>query len=134
MLVDSSVWIDFLRANETAATRLLLNCLDHGDPVWIAPPILQEVLQGAESPQRFTKWERIFGELPMINDHHIRTLTLAAARLYASCRWQGVTPRSANDCLIAMYAVRSDMPLLHSDRDFLAIAAVEDRLRLLTTN
>jgi len=131
MLVDSSVWIDFLKAADTAETRSLLETLRRGDAVWTAPPILQEVLQGADTPQRFTKWDRILGELPMINELDVRALTRQAARLYASCRWKGLTPRSANDCLIATYAVRSDMPLLHSDRDFLAIARIERRLKLL---
>ena len=131
MLVDSSVWIDFLRGTDTAATRLLVNSLEYGDPVWIAPPILQEVLQGADTPQRFTKWERILGELPLLNEPDMRALTRAAARLYASCRWKGFKPRSANDCLIAMYAVRGQLPLLQSDRDFVAIAKIEHRLKLV---
>ncbi len=131
MLVDSSIWIDFLRGADTAATHLLLNSLNYGDPVWIAPPILQEVLQGADTLQRFTKWDRILGELPMVNEPDMRTLTRAAARLYANCRWQGITPRSANDCLIAMYAVRGQLPLLQSDGDFVAIAKVEHGLKLV---
>jgi predicted nucleic acid-binding protein len=131
MLVDSSVWIDFLRATETTETRLLVESMRGGDPVWTAPPILQEVLQGADTPQRFTKWDRILGELPLVNEPDMRALTRQAARLYATCRWKGITPRSANDCLIATYAIRSEMPLLHSDRDFVAIAKIEHRLKLL---
>jgi len=134
MLVDSSVWIDFLRATDTSETRLLLESMRRGDPVWTAPPILQEVLQGAESPQRFTKWDRILGELPMVNEPDMRALTRQTARLYAACRWKGITPRSANDCLIATYAIRSELPLLHSDRDFAAIAGIDKRLKLLAPN
>ena len=132
MLVDSSVWIDFLRGIDTAETRLLIDSMRHGDPVWMAPPILQEVLQGADTPQRFTKWDRTLGELPLIVDPDVRALTRQAARLYATCRWKGTTPRSANDCLIAAYAIRSEIPLLHSDRDFVAIAKIERRLKLLS--
>ena len=132
MLVDSSVWIDFLRGVDTAETRLLFDSMQHDDPVWTAPPILQEVLQGADTPQRFTKWDRVLGELPMVNDPDIRELTRQAARLYATCRWKGITPRSANDCLISTYAIRGEMPLLHSDRDFVAIARIEHRLKLLS--
>lgn len=131
MLVDSSVWIDFLRGTSTAETRLLLRSLERGGPVWTAPPILQEVLQGAESQQRFEKWDRTLGEMAMLTDPDVRSLVRTAAQLYARCRWHGVTPRSANDCLIAQYAVRGDMPLLHSDRDFISIARLEPRLKLL---
>lgn len=96
----------------------LKNALQQGEPVWLASPILQEVLQGADSATRFNKWDRILGELPMVQDNNIRDLTRETAQLYARCRWQAFTPRSSNDCLIAMYAVRFELPLLHRDRDF----------------
>lgn len=105
--------------------------MERGDPLWLVPPILQEVLQGADSPQRFDKWDRVLGELPMVEDSDLRSLTREAARLYAKCRWRAFTPRSANDCLIAAYAVRFELPLLHRDRDFEHIAKVEPRLKTL---
>jgi predicted nucleic acid-binding protein len=43
----------------------------------------------------------------------------------------GVTPRSANDCLIATHAILGGMPLLHRDRDFDLIAGVEPKLVLV---
>jgi hypothetical protein len=45
-----------------------------------------------------------------------------------------VTPRSANDRLIAMHAIISGIPLLHRDREFDLIANVEPKLRLVATN
>src|SRR2546430_12367618 len=59
MLVDSSVWISFLRGDTTAEVALLVKALERAEPVWLAPPILQEVLQGADSPERFARWDRI---------------------------------------------------------------------------
>jgi len=131
VLVDSSVWIDFLRGGKSPETLLLKTSLDRGDPIWLAPPILQEVLQGADSPQRLSKWDKALGELPMVEDKDGRGLARAAAAIYAACRWQAFTPRSANDCLIAAYAIRSELPLLHRDRDFEHIALIEPRLKLL---
>lgn len=131
MLVDSSVWVEFLRGAVFAETRFLVNELKRSATIWLAPPILQEVLQGADSPARFAKWDRTLGELPMLSEPDPRALVREAAQLYARCRWEGVTPRSSNDCLIALYAVRGAIPLLHRDRDFLAIAKFEPRLRLL---
>ena len=131
MLVDSSVWIDFLRGGSEPETLFLKASLDRGDPVWLAAPILQEVLQGADSRQRFGKWDGALGELPMVQDTDLRGLTRAAALLYARCRWQAFTPRSANDCLIAAYAIRFELPLLHRDRDFEQIAIIEPALKLL---
>jgi|SRR5271165_1903861 len=131
MLVDSSVWIAYLRGDNLAEVARLAEALKLGESVWIAPPILQEVLQGADSPDRFTRWDRVLGELPMIFAPDAREAARSAAQLYARCRWAGVTPRSANDCLIAIYAMLGGMPLLHRDRDFELIAGVEPKLRLI---
>jgi predicted nucleic acid-binding protein len=131
MLVDSSVWVEFLRGNDTPETGFLRQTLQRGDPIWLAAPILQEVLQGADSSERFEKWDRVLGELPMVQDGDLRALTRQAAKLYARCRWRAFTPRSANDCLIATYAIRFELPLLHRDRDFDNIAKVESRLKTL---
>jgi len=131
MLVDSSVWIAFLRGDDTAEVEILAGALARSESVWLAPPILQEVLQGADRPERFDKWDRILGEMPMVFEADARATARAAARLYARCRWAGTTPRSANDCLIAVHAVSKGMPLLHCDRDFHLIARVEPKLVLL---
>ena len=131
MLVDSSVWVAFLRGDLVAEVNLLAAALERGDPVWLSPPILQEVLQGADSPERFNRWDRVLSELPMLVEEDSRAAARDAAHLYARCRWAGLTPRSANDCLIAMTAIGARMPILHCDRDFIAIAKAEPKLVLL---
>lgn len=133
MLVDSSVWIPFLRGDPLVEVDILMQALSRALPVWLAPPILQEVLQGADRPERFAKWDRVLSELPILIEPDPRAAAREAAHLNARCRWQGVTPRSANDCLIAMHAISNEMPLLHHDRDFEAIARVEPRLTLLAS-
>ena len=131
MLVDSSVWIAYLRGDNLVEVALLSEALELAEPVWLAPPILQEVLQGADSPDRFTRWDRVLGELPMVIALDPWEAARSAAHLYARCRWAGVTPRSANDCLIATHAIHASMPLLHRDRDFGLIAGVEPKLMLV---
>jgi hypothetical protein len=131
MLVDSSVWIAYLRGDNLVEVTLLTEAMEQGEPVWLAPTILQEVLQGADSPDRFSRWDRVLGELPMVNSPDTREVARSAAHLYARCRWAGVTPRSANDCLIATHAIFASMPLLHRDRDFDLIAGVEPKLMLV---
>jgi predicted nucleic acid-binding protein len=131
MLVDSSVWIAYLRGDNLVEVALLSEALEQQEPVWLAPPILQEVLQGADSPDRFTRWDRVLGELPMVVTPDAREAARHAAHLYARCRWAGVSPRSANDCLIATHAIFASMPLLHRDRDFGLIAGVEPKLILV---
>jgi len=131
VLVDSSVWIAYLRGDNLIEVELLAKALEHGESVWLAPPILQEVLQGADSPDRFHRWDRVLGELPMVIAPDAREAARGAAHLYARCRWAGVTPRSANDCLIATHAIFGGVPLLHHDRDFNLIAGVEPKLILV---
>jgi predicted nucleic acid-binding protein len=131
MLVDSSVWIAYLRGDSLIEVDLLTRALEHGEPIWLAPPILQEVLQGADSSARFNRWDRILGELPMVMAPGAREAARSAAHLYARCRWAGITPRSANDCLIATHAIFAGTPLLHHDRDFNLIAGVEPKLILV---
>lgn len=130
VLVDTSVWIDFLRGAPTSQVAALEALLEGEDLVGTAPIILQEVLQGADSPRRFERLRREFAGLmcyvpldPI--DSHVE-----AARLYAACRRAGRTPRSSNDCLIARIALEHDLILLEDDRDFEAIAAVAKGLRL----
>src|ERR1700688_4136963 len=131
MLVDSSVWIAYLRGDSSIEAELLAKALEHGEAIWLAPPILQEVLQGADSSARFNQWDRALGELPMLVAPGAREGTRNAASLYARCRWAGITPRSANDCLIATHAIFAGVPLLHRDRDFGLIAGVEPKLMLV---
>ena len=131
MLVDSSVWIGFFRGDRAPEIAFLKSSLERGDPVWLTPPVLQEVLQGADSKSRFAKWDSALGELPILGERDGRAMARDAALLYARCRWQGFTPRSANDCLIASYAIHYELPVLHRDRDFVSIAAIEPTLKLL---
>jgi predicted nucleic acid-binding protein len=128
ILVDTSVWIDWLRQGTRPATRALDRLIDEGEIV-LAPVILQELLQGARGEEQLADLRRYFERLPMLLP---TPATYAnAGALYARCRWSGITPRSPHDCLIAQLAVEHSVPLLHGDRDFEAIAKVEAGLVLL---
>lgn len=129
-LVDTSVWVDYLRGDQTPHVRVLKELLLAQDIVGIAPIILQEILQGANSEERFEKWRSYFAELCCYLSSDARESHIAAARLYQSCRRAGHTPRSSNDCLIAQIAIENALVLLHNDRDFNAIAAVNKNLLL----
>lgn len=51
MIADTSVWIDWLRGDESPPANLLQAELDAGHPVYALPVIIQEILQGARSPR-----------------------------------------------------------------------------------
>ena len=129
-LVDTSVWVGYLRGNATPQVRTLRRLLEGDQIVGVAPIILQEVLQGADSDERFEKWCKYFAGLCCYVPRDPVASCIEAARMYQLCRRAGKTPRSSNDCLIARIAVEYSLVLLHDDRDFEAIAAVTPDLRL----
>jgi len=130
VLVDTSVWVNYLRGDATPQVRALKILLSGEEIVGTAPIILQEILQGADSVERFETWRKYFSELFCYLPRDPVESHIAAARLYQDCRKAGKTPRSSNDCLIAQIAIENGLTLLHNDRDFNAIASVVGQLRL----
>ena len=126
-LIDTTVWIAWLRDRDTQTTRHLDMLLDEGEAL-LTPVVLQEILQGAKSAKALDTLQKRFQPLPMLSPTP-ETYAKAGA-LYAHCRWQGITPRSPHDYLIAQIAVENQVPLLHDDRDFLFIAQIEPALIL----
>jgi predicted nucleic acid-binding protein len=125
VLVDTTVWINWLRNSQDSAVLSLDKLLEEGDAV-LAPVILQEILQGAASAAALITLREQFEALPMLLPN---AATYAeAGSLYARCRWQGITPRSPHDCLIARLAFENKVPLLHDDRNFEYIASIEPGL------
>ena len=134
VLVDTSVWVDYLRGRGTPQIRALNDLLSGEEIVGIAPIILQEILQGADSFDRFETWRKYFADLFCYVPRDPVESHVAAARLYQDCRKAGKMPRSSNDCLIAQIAIEHGLALLHNDRDFNAIASVIGQLRLYPAN
>lgn len=128
ILVDTSVWIDWLRAADTPAARLLDRLLDEED-LGLAPVVLQELLQGARGPRELEALRAHFVPLPMLQPS--ASTYAEAGALYARCRWQGFTPRSPHDCLIAQIAIEHKVPLLHDDRDFVAMRRIARKLKFV---
>lgn len=130
VLVDTSVWVDFVRDRPVPHVKTLGQLLGSKTVICMAPPILQEVLQGALKREHQATLERRFRFTPQLAFADPVAGATAAAGLYLTCRLAGTTPRSSVDCLIACIAIEHDLALLHNDRDFDAIARVEPRLRI----
>jgi predicted nucleic acid-binding protein len=129
ILVDTSIWIDFIRQKDNARTRTLRHELEGAAEIVTCPPILQEVLQGARNDADFKRLNKLFASVPMIDTSNGSRCAVAAAGLFARCRWRGLTLRSAFGCTIAQIAIENDAILFHHDRDFLHIAQVTSKLR-----
>lgn len=130
MIADTSAWIEMLRSTGSPAAQRLRDALLRRRRLLMPDVVYQEVLQGSAGPQQFMRLQAQLDLVPAFLPADPRETARQAAMLYARCRWQGVTIRSPNDCLIAACAMEAEEPLLHADRDFERIAAVEPRLRL----
>lgn len=65
VLVDTTVWIDSLRRDPTPAAQGLRMLLQRGEAA-LAPVILQELLQGASSPDALKTLRTRFEALPSV--------------------------------------------------------------------
>ncbi len=127
MLVDTSIWVQWLRGWDTPQTRMLDTLLDEGN-AYLAPVILQELMQGARNESSAHRLRTEFGALPLLKPS-VQT-HWAAGELYARCRWRGITIRSPHDCLIAALAIEYKTVLLQDDEDFTRLASLSPALVL----
>ena len=116
ILVDSSVWIDYLRGNDTPPARKL-DALLGTVPLAIGDLIFTEVLQGCASDREFNQVRRTLETL-----HQLvlggEDVKVEAARNFRRLRSLGITVRKTIDTVIATRCIVSGHELLHSDRDF----------------
>lgn len=130
VLVDTSVWIEYLGSHPGAAAARLDVLAAAGESFALTPIILQEILQGARSDREFARLrrnlssQRFLYPLDPIESH------VGAAGIYARCRRAGLTIRSTIDCLIAQIAIENHAALLHRDADYDRIARIVPELRI----
>jgi predicted nucleic acid-binding protein len=121
VLVDTTVWIDYFAAKNMPQVVALERFLHDGEDLCICGVILTEVLQGIRHESDHVRVSFLFESLlflPMTRVTFVRS-----ADIYRSLRQQGVTIRKPVDCMIAAVAIEHDIPLLHHDRDFEAMAS-----------
>ena len=121
ILVDSSAWIELLRATERPAHRTLRRLLTTGAEVAVTEPVVMEVLAGVADVR---EEEAVRGQLVGFALLPIGGIDAYehAADVHRACRTAGETVRSLLDCLIAVLAIRAAVPILHANRDFDVIA------------
>lgn len=121
ILVDSSVWVEFLRATGSSAHLSLRAALRSEVELACTDVVVMEILAGARDQADRNRLRRLLYGLEFLAvdgpDDYER-----AAELYRACRRRGETPRQLNDCLIAAVAIRCDAALLCKEADFEAIA------------
>jgi predicted nucleic acid-binding protein len=121
ILVDSSAWVEFLRATGSPVHLRLRSALQEGIELACTDVIVMEILAGAhDDPDRDRLRRLLYGQEFLAVDGAADYEQ--AAELYRACRSGGETPRKLSDCLIAAVAIRNDAALLCEDAEFGAIA------------
>ena len=117
IVVDTSVWIEFLRGSDQPQALRLEQLIDASAPVALTDVVMTELLQGVPSDEEAELLEARLLAFPMLRLERVEDFALAAS-LYRQARGAGVTIRKTLDCLIAAPCVRARAPLLHADADF----------------
>jgi predicted nucleic acid-binding protein len=116
VIVDTTVWIDYLRGTENSETVWLDGALTR-QRLGLIDLVLCEVLQGIRDPNMFIK---VRDEL--LTFHLFQTggkdLAITSALNYRKLSDRGYTVRRTIDCLIGSFCLEAGHELLHRDRDF----------------
>ena len=125
IVVDTTVWIDFFEARDTAFDRHLTALLEEDAPLALVDIIYCEILQGIRDDEVYEQMRTSLLAHPILRPRGLETFE-SAAHLYRRARRRGLTIRRTVDCLIAAMCLESDAEIYHNDRDFDAVARVSD--------
>ncbi|HUR20209.1 MAG TPA: PIN domain nuclease [Vicinamibacterales bacterium] len=116
VIVDSSVWIDYLNDVDTPEADWLDLQLAQ-QRLGLLDLMLCEVLQGIGSEAQARVVLEHMKRFAIL-DSGGADLAVAAAANHRALRAKGHTVRKTIDCLIATFCIREGHQLLHSDHDF----------------
>jgi predicted nucleic acid-binding protein len=117
ILVDSSVWIAYFRAADTAHVAFL-DSLFGRSRLAVGDLIAAEVLQGVRDDREFKLVKKTLDAFDHIELAGY-ALAVRASENYRLLRDKGITVRKTIDTLIATRCIEDGLTLLHADRDFL---------------
>lgn len=116
ILVDTSVWIDYLNGVENPHTDALDAGIVDGI-VAMGDLIFLEILQGIRDDREYEITRR---SLETLDQYEMLGTARAGkcAENFRALRKQGITIRKTADVIIATFCIERQMPLLFADRDF----------------
>ncbi len=120
ILVDSSVWIDFLSSSPSPAGAELRRMVAESEPFALAGVVVTEVLQGLRREVRSI--EHYLSQWDLLEPSGFRTYREAAV-IFRSARARGIAFTTV-DALIAAIALEHRATLFTLDRDFTRIAGI----------
>jgi predicted nucleic acid-binding protein len=116
IIVDSSVWIDYLNNVVNEQTDWLEAAIGK-ESIGLTSLILCEVVQGVRLDRRFREIVREMLKFPVFEGLETG-LAIAAAQHFRILQRRGITVRRTVDCIIASFCIEQGHRLLHNDRDF----------------
>jgi len=116
VIVDSSVWVDYLNNVQNEHTHWLESAFGRVR-MGLTSLILCEVLQGIRRDDEFLETFEQLTRFPIVEDFSTE-LAVASAQHFRSLQKKGITVRKTADCMIAAVCIRYGHHLLHRDRDF----------------
>jgi predicted nucleic acid-binding protein len=116
VIVETTVWIDFLTGHRTAEADWLDRELTR-QRLGLTDLILCEILQGIPTEAEAARTLRALERFEVFTTGGVE-LAPAAAGNYRALRARGRTVRKTIDCLIATFCITHRHSLLHRDRDF----------------
>ena len=126
ILVDSRVWIDFLRGTSNRQTEQLVTWLSGSRimaDVGVADLVVFEVLRGFDNPKAQEKAKQLLLDLEVVEIGGLENSLLAADH-YLQLRTRGYTIASPIDVILASYCITHGHTLLHRDADFDVMATL----------
>jgi len=118
ILVDSSVWIDFLGSSPTSAGTELRRMIADAEPFALAGVVVTEILQGLK--RDVSRLEQYLSQWDMLEPKGFSTYREAAS-IFRAARAKGVAFTTI-DALIAAIALEHGATLFTLDKDFTRIA------------
>ncbi len=121
MIVDTSVWVEYLRRTESAFDLFLDAEIEAGRPIATPAAAVMELLAGCRTEPDVLKLTQLLSRFEVLVPDSVADFQHAAL-LYRTCRGAGYTIRSIVDCMVAAAAIQTQRPLLARNRDFEVIA------------
>ena len=119
VLVDTTVWIDFLSGRSHPHVNTLEDLLFNREDLCLCGVVLTEVLQGIREDSEFKRTRDLLANLIYLPMGY--PIFLRSAEMFRTLRKKGITIRKPVDCMIAAVAIENDILLLHNDKDFVPI-------------
>ncbi len=109
ILVDTSVWIEFLKGTGSKYQAVLHQLINDGEDIGVTGINVNEILQGIGSDKSYQAVKKDLANLQIFLPEKKETF-IKAADIYRKCRKKGKTLKGSINCLISTIAM---VPINH---------------------